>query len=143
MWSTKGNRCGEYSDLMMEICQKFGQFAEQFFVGIDRMLHFNMCHLESSYVANKDVVDFEERVQSYIPSSLYYICCHWSNHLQDTLYSDGMRDTLRVFAYNHLLFWLEVMSVTNTLDTHGGSILTHAISWIGVRLLNYPPTQFN
>ena len=117
--------------------------AEQCFIGMGRMLHFNMCRLESSYVANKDVVDFEERVQSYIPSSLYYICCHWSNHLRDTLYSDGMRDTLRVFAYNHLLFWLEVMSVTNTLDTRGGSILTHAISWIGVRLLNYPPTYFN
>ena len=116
------------------------KIAEQCFVGMDRMLHFNMCHLESSYVANKDVVDLEERVHNYISSSLYYICCHWSNHLLDTPYLDGMRDELRVFTYNHLLFWLEVMSVTNTLDTHGGSILTHAISWIGVRLLNYPPT---
>ena len=107
------------------------------------MLHFNMCHLESSYVANKDVVDLEERVQNYIPSSLRYICCHWSNHLRDTPYLDGMRDELRRFTYNHLLFWLEVMSLTNTLDTRGGIILTHAISWIGVRLLNYPPTYFN
>ena len=119
------------------------KIAERCFVGMDRMLHFNMCHLESSYIANKDVVDFEERVQSYIPSSLYYICCHWSNHLQDTPYSDRMRDALRAFAYNHLLFWLEVMSVTNTLDTHGGGILTHAISWIGVSLSNYTPTYFN
>ena len=119
------------------------KIAKQCFVGMDRMLHFNMCHLESSYVANRDVVDLEERVQNYIPSSLYYICRYWSNHLRDTPYLDGMRDALRVFTYNHLLFWLEVMSVTNTLDTHGGSILTHAISWIGVRLLNYPPTYFN
>ena len=119
------------------------KIAERCFVGMDRMLHFNMCHLESSYVANKDVVDLEERVHNYIPSSLQYICCHWSNHLQDTLYSDRMRDALRVFTYNHLLFWLEVMSVTNTLDTHGGSILTHAISWIGVILSNYTPTYFN
>ena len=119
------------------------KIAERCFVGMDRMLHFNMCHLESSYVANSDVVDLEERVHNYISSSLYYICRYWSNHLQDTLYSDGMRDALRVFTYNHLLFWLEVMSVTNTLDTHGGRILTHAISWIGVRLLNYPPTYFN
>ena len=119
------------------------KIAEQCFVGMDRMLHFNMCHLESSYVVNRDVVDLEERVHNYISSSLYYICCHWSNHLQDTPYSDGMRDALKRLAYNHLLFWLEAMSVTNTLDTHGGSILTHAISWIGVRLLNYPPTYFN
>ena len=119
------------------------KIAEQCFVGMDRMLHFNMCHLESSYVVNRYVVDIEERVHNYISSSLYYICCHWSNHLLDTPYSDGMRDALRVFAYNHLLFWLEVMSVTNTLDTHGGSILTHAISWIGVSLSNYTPTYFN
>ena len=102
-----------------------------------------MCHLESSYVVNRDVVDLQERVQNYIPLFLQYICRYWSNHLQDTPYSDGMRDALKGFTYNHLLFWLEVMSVTNTLDTRGGSILTHAISWIGVRLPNYPPTYFN
>ena len=119
------------------------KIAEQCFVGMDRMLHFNMCHLESSYVANRDVVDLEERVQNYISSSLQYICCHWSNHLLDIPYSGGMQGALRAFAYNHLLFWLEVMSVTNTLDTHGGSILTHAISWIGVSLSNYTPTYFN
>ncbi|PAV17956.1 nucleotide-binding-oligomerization-domain like receptor [Pyrrhoderma noxium] len=107
------------------------KITEQCFVGMDRMLHFNMCHLESSYVANRDIVNLEERVHNYISSSLYYICRYWSNHLLDTPYSDRMRDALRRFAYNHLLFWLEVMSVTNTLDTRGGSILTHAISWIG------------
>ena len=119
------------------------KITEQCFVGMDRMLHFNMCHLESSYVVNRDVVDLEERVHNYISSSLYYICCHWSNHLRDTPYSNVMQGALKRFAYNHLLFWLEVMSVTNTLDTHGGSILTHAISWIGVILSNYTPTYLN
>ena len=33
------------------------KIAEQCFVVMDRMLHFNICHLESSYVANKDVDD--------------------------------------------------------------------------------------
>ena len=119
------------------------KIAEQCFIGMDKMLHFNMCNLESLYVVNRDVVGLQERVQNYIPLFLQYICRYWSNHLQDTPYSDGMRDALKGFTYNHLLFWLEVMSVTNTLDTRGGSILTHAISWIGVRLLNYPPTYFN
>ena len=74
---------------------------------------------------------------------LQCICCYRSNHLLDVPYSDGMRDALKRLAYNHLLFWLEVMSVTNTLDTRGGSILTHAISWIGVRLSISPPIYFN
>ena len=109
------------------------RIAEQCFVAMGRMLHFNMCRLESSYVANRDVVGLEGRVQNYIPKWLRYTCFNWSDHLLDAPYSNGLRDALKGFVYNHLLFWLEVMSLTNTLDTRGGSILTYAISWLGVR----------
>ena len=119
------------------------KISEQCFIGMDRMLHFNMCHLDSSYVANKDIIDLEERVQRYIPPFLQYICCNWSNHLRDVPYSDGLRDSLKGFTYNHLLFWLEVMSLTGTLDTCGGRILMDAISWLGVRLSNYLSTYFS
>ena len=106
-------------------------------------LRYNICNIPSSFVFNTDVPDIDNLVTRYIPPFLQYICCNWSNHLRDVPYSNGLLDSLRGFTYNHLLFWLEVMSLTKTLDSRGGRILTRAISWLGVRLLNHHPMHFN
>ena len=96
-------------------------------------LRFNICDLETSFAMNKDVVHLEERVKNNIPTSLLYACQNWALHLHDVPYSEQLSDSLHYFAYNSLLYWVEVLSLTGSLYTCLGPALRSATTWIGVR----------
>ena len=93
---------------------------------------YNICNLQSSYVLNKDVPNIDDRVTRYIPPFLKYICCYWAHHLQDVPYSQELCCRLRSFAHKQLLFWFEVLSLTNTFNDTVGPALLFAIQWVGV-----------
>ena len=109
--------------------------ASKCFERMGRLLRRNICNLQSGFVLNADIPDLDNRVTQFIPPSLIYICCHWAHHLQDVPYSKELCSQLRSFAYNHLLFWFEVLSLTNTFNDHVGPALLLAIDWIGVSAL--------
>ena len=99
------------------------------------LLRYNICNIPSSFVSNSDVPDLDERVAQCIPSSLKYICCSWAHHLRDVPYSRELYSQLQSFAHNQLLFWFEVLSLTNTFDNNVGPALQFAIDWVGVSTL--------
>ena len=99
------------------------------------ILRYNICELETSLVFNKDVPDLDERIAKNIPSFLKYICCNWFNHLRDVPYSQELCEQLKSFTYFQLLFWFEVLSLTNTFDNNVGPALQFAIDWVGVSAL--------
>jgi hypothetical protein len=76
-------------------------------------LKFNICQLETSYLANKDVVDLKTRIDKYIPPALLYACRFWDDHLEHTGFEAGLFGKLRSFFEKKLLFWFEVLSLTN------------------------------
>ncbi|KAH9051943.1 hypothetical protein EDB87DRAFT_627171 [Lactarius vividus] len=47
-----------------------------------RDLRFNICNIESSYLANKDIQDLEARVSEHLPPPLLYACRFYDGHLQ-------------------------------------------------------------
>ena len=101
----------------------------------DRMgelLRYDICGLEMSLKFNKDVPDIHERIKRNIPSFLKYICCNWSNHIRDVPYSQGLCEKLKSFAYHQLLFWFEVLSLTEKFGDYVGTALVYAIQWVGV-----------
>ncbi|PAV14664.1 nucleotide-binding-oligomerization-domain like receptor [Pyrrhoderma noxium] len=95
------------------------------------LLRYNICNIPSSFVSNSNVTDLDERVAQCIPPSLEYICCNWAHHLRDVPYSRELCSQLQSFAYNQLLFWFEVLSLTNTFDNNVGPALQFAIDWVG------------
>ena len=95
-------------------------------------LRYNICDIPSIYVLNSDVPDLENRVTQCIPPFLKYICCNWAQHLRDVPYSQDLCSQLRSFAHNQLLFWFEILSLTDTFDDHVGPALLLSIDWIGV-----------
>ena len=99
-------------------------------------LKYNICNIPSSLVLNSDVPDLNDRVTRCIPTFLKYICCNWAQHLRDVSYSQDLCIQLRSFARNQLLFWFEVLSITNTFDGHVGPAFQFAIDWVGVRVLH-------
>jgi hypothetical protein len=96
-------------------------------------LHFNICQLPSSYQKNKDVPDLEARIQRNIPDHLAYACHYWADHLEDTTYTDTIKLGLAEMMKSKLLYWLEVLSVTDTVHLATGSLNKLAL-WINVSI---------
>ena len=85
-----------------------------------------------SLVLNEHVPDLDERIEENIPSFLKYICCNWFYHMRDVPYSLELCERLKSFSYRRLLFWFEVLSLTETFSNHVGTALLYTIHWVGV-----------
>ncbi len=78
-------------------------------------LKFNICNLETSYLANKDVTDLNFRVEKHVPPALLYACCFWDDHLEHIGFETDLFVKLRSFFEKKLLFWLEALSLTSNV----------------------------
>jgi NACHT domain len=76
-------------------------------------LQFNICKLESSYLANKDVPVIDSRIAAYIPPALSYACVFWADHLEHVAFERDLFTKLRSLFETRFLFWLEVLSIKN------------------------------
>ncbi|KAH9026560.1 hypothetical protein EDB84DRAFT_338491 [Lactarius hengduanensis] len=78
-------------------------------------LKFNICNLETSYLANKDVTDLSSRVDKHIPPALLYACRFWDDHMEHIDFESDLFGKLGSFFSKKLLFWLEAFSLTTDL----------------------------
>ncbi|KAG9086129.1 hypothetical protein FS749_003888 [Ceratobasidium sp. UAMH 11750] len=83
----------------------------------------NICHLESSYLLDKDVADLHERVEQHISGVLFYACRYWSSHLDLAGGSRGPLHKLHRFLSERLLLWMEVMNLKRCLQPNGVDML--------------------
>ena len=84
---------------------------EKSFSIMGRMLQFNICELETSYVANADVTDLDERIKGKIPESLRYSCLYWATHLTE-VNRESIAGLITGFLNSlQLLYWFEVLSL--------------------------------
>jgi len=74
-------------------------------------LKFNICKVETSYLANNDVKDLRSRVDKHIPPALLYACRFWGDHLEHTDFGIDLFVQLRTFFEEKFLFWLEALSM--------------------------------
>jgi hypothetical protein len=97
-------------------------------------LRFNICELESSLVANKDVKDLAERVQKNISNALQYSCIYWSNHVCHSADKGEPQiyEALDKFTEgSRLLYWIESLSVMGIVPS-GESALRRILLWAKV-----------
>ncbi|QRV80182.1 periodic tryptophan protein 2 [Ceratobasidium sp. AG-Ba] len=80
---------------------------------VDHLLRFNICDLESSFIFDKDVQDISQRIANNIPPSLLYACKYWMVHLYETTETSGVIEKLQKFLELQVLFWLEVVNLTD------------------------------
>jgi NACHT domain len=79
-------------------------------------LKFNICELESSYLANSDVPDVDSRILKHVPPALSYACIYWDNHLEPLAFEQNLFRKLRFLFEEKFLFWLEVLSIQKSVD---------------------------
>ncbi len=78
-------------------------------------LKFNICNLETSYLANNDVKDLNTRVDQHIPPVLSYACRFWDDHFKHTDFKMDLFEKVEKLFKEKLLFWLEALSLTRNI----------------------------
>ena len=102
-------------------------------------LHFNICKLDDSRLANEDVRDLPSRVEQNISDALQYSCLHWLDHLCFPPANHDQRMLVLVslkefFEGLYPLFWVEVLSVTGMVPI-GVPRLRRLQYWVKVSIL--------
>ncbi|KAF8704292.1 WD40 repeat-like protein, partial [Rhizoctonia solani] len=109
--------------------------AQSCFRVMKQQLRFNICHLQSSFVADSDVLDLDEQIKQSVSSELVYACRYWSEHLQSSNASISedsscvLAAMLDDFLSTRLLFWLEVMNLAKCKWT-ASLALRHTRAWL-------------
>lgn len=101
-------------------------------------LRFNICNLETSYLANSEVPDLNQRIEENISPELRYSCVYWMDHVVGSQSKesgtrsrdDGGSDSSSILqavatllCTTRSLFWLEVMSLCGALQAARGILL--------------------
>ena len=106
---------------------------------MDGGLCFNICQLETSYLCNREISNLPERVKKCISPHLSYSCRFWAYHLQAATSPSADLQTLkgqiRHFLHNHLLHWLELLSLIEEVNMSSRSLL-YVSDWAKVKLQN-------
>ncbi|CAE6450229.1 unnamed protein product [Rhizoctonia solani] len=89
---------------------------------------FNICGLPSSYLADSEVKDIDERVSRSISRGLIYSCRHWSTHLYLGDYDEKLVDAVRILLFDKLLIWMEILNLTGNMR-FGTNIIRNAEKW--------------
>ena len=126
------DRC-EYKANLQDAHARLGIACLETMVG---QLHFNICELEDSRLANADIKDLELRIEQKIPQPLQHSCLYWSNHLSKTPNDDNWQalelgSLKKFFEGLRPLFWIEVLSVMGMVPI-GAPSLRSSISWVKV-----------
>ncbi|KIK11386.1 hypothetical protein PISMIDRAFT_651803 [Pisolithus microcarpus 441] len=93
-------------------------------------LRFNICGLESSYLANVEVPDLLERINENILPHLSYSCRFWAQHLEKSTYEPALGKLVKdIIGSERIIFWLETMSLLG-VGGKGVDALTSAVTWL-------------
>jgi hypothetical protein len=109
-------------------------------------LKFNICKLETSYLANDDVEDLNTRIDQYIPPALLYACRFWDDHLKRTDFESYLFGKVETLFKEKFLFWLETLSLTRNIGLARSAFTTLNI-WLpssqGVSIIAGPIRNSN
>ncbi|KIL62757.1 hypothetical protein M378DRAFT_165433 [Amanita muscaria Koide BX008] len=90
---------------------------------MDKHLKYNILGLGdvTRFMSNKDGLKdngvTDEQLQEKIPEQLCYACVYWANHLEVANIEDvDLMNRLKKFVDEHMLYWLEVLSLIGKLD---------------------------
>ncbi|CUA72970.1 WD repeat-containing protein 88 [Rhizoctonia solani] len=105
-------------------------FAARCFQVMSDQLHFNMCKLESSAAFDGTVDNLKQRSEQ-IDQGLLYSSRYWAEHLRDAGSSEVEKnhEELIGFLGFRLLFWMEVLNLTNLLSI-AKEVLSQARGWL-------------
>jgi hypothetical protein len=101
--------------------------AERCMIQLNRRLRLNICDLHDPSLFNDEISDLEIRLRQYVTAALRYSCrfwiAHWLKHIRAAGSRAQVPDGLHDFCAEHLLHWIEVVSLTGNLHAVHRAIL--------------------
>jgi hypothetical protein len=112
-------RCFELSGYVVDPDSDHLRIVEHCLEHMNSLLRYDMCHIGDPSLLNAEVADLKDRVIRYISASLQYACRFWVTHWLEHIRAAGSRSkvpsALEEFCSEHLLHWIEVLSLTGDL----------------------------
>jgi hypothetical protein len=105
-------KSGEFSVVLLDAHYGLGRACLGLVL---RGLRFNMCEIESSYLANKDVEGLDARIANHLPPALLYASRFYGTHVGHVGFKTDLFGKLRDFFETKFLFWLEALSLTGNM----------------------------
>jgi hypothetical protein len=86
---------------------------------LNKELHFDMCDIRDPSLFNHEVEDLEDRLREHVSLALRYSCEFWPVHCLSCVSSVDLQSQVLLglleFCRNHLLHWIELLSLIDGL----------------------------
>jgi hypothetical protein len=87
---------------------------------LNKQLRFDICDIQDASLFNCEVLDLPTRLNERVSAALRYSCRYWPSHLLEHIREAGFQAQmplgLDVFCAQHLLHWIEVLSLTGDIN---------------------------
>lgn len=104
-------------------------------------LRKNMCGLRypEMYLKNCDVPGLKSLIEASVSPELLYACCYWGMHLRNCgEYAAGLLGEVEEFVFEHLLHWLEVLSLIGRVEMAYPALEAATDAAVSFELLEFP-----
>jgi hypothetical protein len=123
-----------HSKLTMNAALAHKNVAEHCFSQLNKLLRFDICNMKDASLFNHQVSDLPTQLKEHISASLRYSCRYWMAHWLEDLRATGSQAQvplgLAAFCEQHLLHWIEVLSLTEDLNA------VQRVMWELIPLMN-------
>jgi hypothetical protein len=113
-------RCSALPGYVVDVASDHLRIVEHGLEQMNKALRYDICRVRDPSLLNSEVADLEGRLIKYVSESLRYACrfwvVHWLEHIRTAGAQSRIPTGLEVFCSQHLLHWIEVLSLTGDLD---------------------------
>jgi hypothetical protein len=119
-------RCSDISAYGVHAADDHLRLTECCLEILNNVLRYNICRLKDPSLFNAEVPDLEVRIDRYISLVVRYASrfwvVHWLAHVRAVESSSRIPQGLEKFCNEHLLHWIEVLSLTGDFYAVQGSL---------------------
>jgi hypothetical protein len=112
-------RCSALPGYVLDVASDHLRMTELCLELMNKALRYDICRIRDPSLLNTEVVDLEGRLLEYVSESLRYTCrfwvMHWLEHIRTAGTQSRIPTGLEAFCAQHLLHWVEVLSLTSNL----------------------------
>jgi hypothetical protein len=119
-------RCIQLSEYGIDFAEDHLRITEHCLEQLNNILRYNICRLEDPSLFNAEVHNLKTRLDQYISLVVRYACrfwvAHWLAHVRAAGPACRIPQGLETFCNEHLLHWIEVLSLTGDFYAVQGSM---------------------
>jgi hypothetical protein len=113
-------RCDTLPGYVVDVASDHLRIVRHCIELMDSCLQYDICRIRDPSLLNAEVVDLEGRLIKHVSESLRYACrfwvMHWLEHIRTAGAGSLIPSGLEAFCAQHLLHWIEVLSLTGNLS---------------------------